>query len=214
MRQRLSIALVAIVAFAVGLCAGRWVELHRPLPPPPAGFGGEFSDHRGAYGFHHGPPHDRAELRSQIEALRPQLEAFRAHMTAIDDEFSRQFDAILNAEQRSLHSKFLQRRADARNDLVQGRSTADEHLLFALTEQSGRTILWDIVVPLRLDMLTKTFKLDDAQREKTRTLLLARREKVIALIDSSPPPSVMLSKLAPYVERMAHPHSPPPPAAP
>jgi len=213
MRQRLVIPLVAVLAFVVGLFAGRWVELHRPLPAPPGGFGGEFSDHRSSPGFHHGPPRDRAELRSQIEALRPQLEAFRAKMAAIDDEFSSQFDTVLNPEQRTLHDEYVQRRADTRSHLNQGRNTADDRLLFALTEQSGRTVLWDIVVPLRLDWLTKTFKLDDAQREKTRSLLLDRRQKVIALIDSSPPPSVMLSHLAPYVERMAH-HGSPPPAAP
>jgi Spy/CpxP family protein refolding chaperone len=211
MRQRLSIALVAIVAFAVGLCAGLWVEQHRPLPPPPAGFGSEFSEHRPPYAFNHGP-RDRADLRRQIEALRPQLEAFRAQMTAIDDDFSQQFDAVLNPEQRTLHKEFLQRRANTRTHMVEGRSMDDDHLLFALTEQSGRTILWDIVVPLRLEMLSKAFKLGEAQRDKTRALLLTRRTKVLALIDSSPPPSVMLSKLAPLVERAAHPHSPPPPA--
>ena len=58
---------------------------------------------------------------------------------------------------------------------------------------------------MRLDSLTRDYQLDDTQREIVRALLKERREKVIALIDSSPPPSVSLIRLAPFVQRLAQP---------
>jgi hypothetical protein len=64
-----------------------------------------------------------------------------------------------------------------------------------------------MVVGIRLDSLTQYYHLDDAQREKVRSLLKDRRDKVIALIDSSPAPSVSLLRLAPYVQRLANPAS-------
>jgi hypothetical protein len=56
--------------------------------------------------------------------------------------------------------------------------------------------------------MTTELKLDDAQREKVRDFLRVRREKFIELADGSPPLSLMLSRLAPVVQRLREPAAP------
>jgi hypothetical protein len=55
---------------------------------------------------------------------------------------------------------------------------------------------------MTLERMTNELKLDDTQREKVRDLLRVRREKFVELVDSAPPPSLMLSRLAPLAQRM------------
>jgi hypothetical protein len=54
-------------------------------------------------------------------------------------------------------------------------------------------------------MLSREYKLDDNQKTRTNDLLKQRRTLVLTLIDSSPPPSVQLMRLAPYIQRIAKP---------
>ena len=114
MRQLLCVGLVTVLAFVAGLVAGRWVERHRPVPPPPGSLGSEFAGHHPPMfgGYHHSTPPDRAELLRQVEALRPQIEAFRSKMEKIDADFSREFDLVLNPEQRTRHEESLKRMHD------------------------------------------------------------------------------------------------------
>jgi len=65
-----------------------------------------------------------------------------------------------------------------------------------------------IVVPLTLEHLTTALQLDDGQKAAVRQLLLERREKFLALIDSTPPPSIGLSRLAPIINKLAAPTAP------
>ena len=62
-----------------------------------------------------------------------------------------------------------------------------------------------VVVPQRLEWLTNDLKLDDEQKEKARGILHERREKFLALVDSSPPPSLSLSRLALIAQRLGEP---------
>ena len=217
MRQRLFIAVLTVVAFGLGFGAGLWKEQHQPLPPPAGPLGSEFAHWRphSPPGSPHGePPVDRAELLKQAEAIRPQLDAFRAKMNEIDDGFNRSLDEVLNAEQRTQHDENLKRLRERRERQAGDRTLSADKVSMMLMEQSSRTILWDVVIPLRLDYLTKEYKLDEGQREKARQLLKDRREKVLQLVDSSPPPSVLLSRLAPWMHRLAHPGDRPPPPPP
>ena len=43
------------------------------------------------------------------------------------------------------------------------------------------------------------------QKEKARGILVQRRDKFLALVDSSPPPSLTLSRLAPLAQRLGEP---------
>ena len=71
-----------------------------------------------------------------------------------------------------------------------------------------RTLAFFVVIPMTLEQMTTDLKLDDAQREKVRDFLRVRREKFIELVDSAPPPSLMLSRLAPLAQRLGAPAKP------
>ena len=79
MRDRFLAALLTLAVFAAGFGAGIWAERHRPLPPPPGAFMGEFGARPGR-GPCAGTPVNRAQLSEQIEKLRPEMESFRARM--------------------------------------------------------------------------------------------------------------------------------------
>lgn len=218
MKKGLFIALLTAFAFAVGFLANEWMERRRPLPPPPGPFGVEFgrTHFQGRGGdFRRDKPIDRRQLRAQIAQLQPQLDAFKARMTAIDAEFDRQLDAILSPEQRKARAEHLKQVRDGRTEEEKStKPVSDDRVTFLLREEPARSVMWDVIVQFRLDLLTRLYALDDGQREKARTLLKERRARILELIDSSPPPSVMLSRIAPWVERIARPPPAPPPGPP
>jgi hypothetical protein len=148
-------------------------------------------------------PINRAELIKRIDSIKPQLDAFRAQMTVIEDGFLRDFNQLLTPDQRKYHDEHAKKRPSGPKE--SGPPLTDDEVANLLFEQSAHTLFWDVVVGARLDSLTRDYRLDDTQREKVRVLLKERREKVIALIDSSPPPSVSLIRLAPFVQRLAQP---------
>jgi len=67
------------------------------------------------------------------------------------------------------------------------------------------SIYWNVVVTPILEGMTKEYSLDATQQASLRSLLTLRRSKFIALLDSTPHPSIRLSRLAPLIERMAPP---------
>jgi len=209
MKQRFFVAVTTVLVFMAGLAAGIWIERHRPLPPPPLPLGIEFS--HGPEGSHlawHERPLSRAELIARVQAIRPQLEAYQARMKEIDDAFDRGIDSILTPEQRTHRVENLKRRDTMRGwPKEEGPPLTDAEIVNLLRDRPARTILWDVVIPFRLDFLTREYHLDDAQREKVRVLLTERREKILELVDRSPPPSVMLSRLAPLMQRLTAPAS-------
>lgn len=209
MKQFAVVALVTAVGFIAGIFAGRYLERHSPLPAPPIAL---FSE------FNHGPrpnsrwtrPINRAELVKRIQAIQPQLQAFEKGLEDINAEFSRNFEAILTADQRARYTQRRRVPPHARDNSP----LSDDRIVYLLREEPERTVLWDVVIPIQLDHLTADLKLDDAQREQLRALLRKRRGEFLALIDSSPPPSVQLYRLAPYVQRLQGAAPPPPPAHP
>ncbi len=198
----LIVAVITLVGFIGGVAAGIWYEGHRPLPPPPVPFMSEFG--RPLPPPSHRPPVNRKELVARIEALRPQLEAFRRRMDEIGSQFDRDFDLLLNPEQKAKHAAELRRRRASRGT-PDTRPLSDDEITRIMRDQAEWTVLGDVVIPFRLDRLTREFKLDDGQREKVRRLLLTRRTQFLELVDSSPPPSVGLSRLAQMVERLKEP---------
>ena len=47
MRDKVLAVLVSLAVFAMGFVAGLWAERHRPFPPPPGPFLGEFGARSG-----------------------------------------------------------------------------------------------------------------------------------------------------------------------
>jgi len=82
---------------------------------------------------------------------------------------------------------------------------SDAEIENLMWDQPARSLISEMVLPLRLDILSREYKLDDQQKITVNDLLKIRRTKVLALIDSSPPPSVQLMRLAPYIQRLVKP---------
>ena len=74
-----------------------------------------------------------------------------------------------------------------------------------LLQRPFRTLASSSSLPMTLERMSTELKLDDAQRDKVKDLLRVRREKFIELVDSAPPPSLMLSRLAPLAQRLGEP---------
>jgi len=206
MKQRLIVALFTIVVFCAGYYAGVWSVQKSPMPPPPASVGAEFVRARQTETpTLRDRPINRADLIKQIDSLKPQLDDFHSRMTAIDAEFEQKFEELLTPQQHSIHEEHSKKRQSG--PPISGPPLTNDEVSSLLYGQPEHTLLRDMVVGIRLDSLTQYYHLDDAQREKVRSLLKDRRDKVIALIDSSPAPSVSLLRLAPYVQRLANPAS-------
>jgi hypothetical protein len=206
--------LIALFGFSAGFFVCRWAERYRPVPPPPASLLTEFRPKGEAPPpSRWNRPVNRSELIAQIESLKPQLEEFQRRLDEIDAKFERDIEPFLNAEQSARHAEFLKRRNAPRSSRDENKPISDDELTFLLHEQPGRTVVGDVVIPLRLDVLTNRYKLDNDQREKVRVLLRARREAFLALVDAAPPPSVLLVRLAPLVQRIGE-AAPPPPKPP
>ncbi|MGA2016575.1 MAG: hypothetical protein ABSH26_06430 [Opitutaceae bacterium] len=206
MRDRVLAALLTALVFGIGFGAGMWAERHRPFPPPPGPFMGEF-DARHGWVARATPPINRAQLMEQIDAIRPQMEAFRTRVGEIYAEFDRDIATVLTPEQRE---EYERRFRSQRGLLGPAESPAPDKPLSdeqieRLLQRPFRTLAFFVVLPMTLDRMTSELKLDEAQRGKVNDLLHVRREKFIELVDNSPPLSLMLSRLAPIAQRLAEP---------
>jgi hypothetical protein len=215
MTRLLLIVFMTALGFAAGYGVRIWTESHPALPPPPAPFLGEFTL-RPIQGENPGgpvrpPPINRTELIERIQSIRQQLDSFQARKEAIEAQFDRDFDTILNPEQRVQHVEAIKRRHTL--PAPTGRPLSDDELVYLLRDQPDRTVISDVVIPWRLDRLTEEYKLSDDQRTKVVVFLRARRKAFLELVDSSPTPSIRLYRLAPLVQRIAAPNEPQPAAA-
>lgn len=211
MKQRLLIVLFTAVVFAAGFGARLWTEGDRALPPP-AVPGSEFV--RGASTPTPDPknspkPTDRAKMIADIERLRPQIEAYRKRMDEIAGEFDAALLPVLTPEQRvkyiAQQKKNAERRAQGEaRDAAETGPLSDEQI-FQLQQRPLWNALWAVAIVWRLDRLDHDVKLDDSQKTKVRELLAARREKFLALVDTTPPPSITLSQLASQTRKLADP---------
>ena len=209
MRDRVLAALLTLAVFATGFLAGRWSERHRPFPPPPGQFMGEFGA-KPQPSQKAAPPVNRAQLAEQIEKLRPQMDAFRERITGIYAEFDRDIEPILTPEQKEAYQKRFKahRGSGPPPEIGANDKPLSDDEIGDLLQRPFRTLAYFIVIPLTLERMTTDLKLDDAQREKVKDFLRVRREKVIELVDSAPPPSLLLSRLAPVAQRLGSPPKP------
>ena len=129
-------------------------------------------------------------------------------MEQIDDETDQAVVALLRPEQLPLWEKMLNRRVEYREKEEAG-ITGDHQLtpsqIASLRQRPLYKLLAVVIVPQKLDWLVDDLELDDKQKEKAREILLKRREQFLALVDSSPPPSLTLSRLAPMAQRLGEP---------
>lgn len=227
MKQRLIVALLTVVVFAAGFAGGVWRESHRPLPPPPAALGAEFTS--GQPSDKNAPPaqrqaaqnaakpYDRAQLVAEIEKLLPQIEAYRNRVDEIDRECDAAFLQILNPEQRKMFDDRMQKRraeANAKAPSPAPLTPLSEEEIAKLRQRPFENAFWKVSFTGRLEGTVKDFKLDAKQAAELRQILITRREKFLALIDSLPPPTFKLTALAREIQRLVDPAGAPRPPAP
>lgn len=203
MKQFLLVVFMTMVGFAAGFGGRVWQEHHRPVPAPPLPILGEFGGARVSSNGHI----NRAELISEIERLKPQIDAFSKRMSAIEAEFHANLQTVLTDEQKAA-AVARQKKWDAdhpphppSNPM---RPLSDERI-GQLVQKPFYGMVSAVVIPLRLEGLTREYALTEEQRTKVTALLKVRRDEFLTLLDSVPPPSLSLSRLAPEVQRLSQP---------
>lgn len=206
MKQRLLIALLTVAVLGAGYGAGIWTERHSCKIPQPPQLLGELSAAKkpGATAAK-SPAPDPAHLAAEIERLRPQVEHFRERMLEIDREMDQDILTILDPRQRETFEGIIRKYADLREKEDAALNsptplTAEE--IIRLQQKPLWKMLAIVVVPMRLEWNTKDLDLTPEQQAQLRTILEKRRTKFLELVDSSPPPSLTLSQLAPIAQRL------------
>ncbi|HVU34482.1 MAG TPA: hypothetical protein VHE61_13690 [Opitutaceae bacterium] len=213
MKQRLLVAVLTVIVFAAGFVARMLTEAGPSVPPPPAP-GAEFVRSSAATPTadmkeRRAPTYtekDRTKLVHQIEEIRPQIDAYRQRIDEIAADFERDFVPILNPAQRAKFDAAKKREQEkhAKGDRkVAETVTLSDEQIFQFQQRPLWNALWNVAINWRLQRLARDYKLDEQQQEKVRQLLLARRQKFLDLVDSSPPPSITLSQLATQAEKLA-----------
>ncbi len=227
MKQRVIVALLTVLIFGAGFAGGLWTERHRPLPPPPAALLGEFTNAQPpadknaraaeTIAAPNAPkPYNRAQLVADIEKLRPQIDAYRTRLQVIDRDFDAAFAVILNPEQRQIfdakQARDQKRHADFESKaLAAPQVPLSEEEIVRLRQRPFEMAFWKVSVTGWLEQVAKDYKLDAQQQAAARQIVLTRREKFLALVDSTPPPTFKLTALATSIKPLMDPAQPAPP---
>ena len=212
MKLRLLIAALTILVFAAGFGASVWTQYHCPLLSPPVSLLGEV---RGRNVDVRLPLNDAstiAQINAEIERIKPDIDAFRQKLDAINQDLHQKIDALLTPAQHekfeAMHKHYVERQAErAKSSLptVESSPTGGSVLKLPFFSDPIEGMTSAVVVPLTLDHLATELQLDDRQKAAVHQLLLERREKFLALIDSTPPPSIGLNRLARIINKLAAP---------
>jgi hypothetical protein len=207
MSERLQVVATTIVVFLLGLAVGIWTQRMRPMPPPPIRVMGEFGPPApGRFGppppppwmmgFGQGPPPGPGEVRIRVAALQPQIDAFRHSVETIEEGFRKQLDALLTSEQRSkLHE-------------LEAPMPMPPPPLPGCAGEMGNLFVPMIIYRPTLDRMTALLRLDPQQHDQLRKLMVDRRNRLLALIDETPPPSFKLGQMLSEGVVVASPPSP------
>ena len=212
MKQRVLFFLLAAVLVAGGFGAGLWTERHRPVPAPPAKPMAELT---AAARIAPATPLrpaakpivNRAQLAKMIEQMGPQIEAYRAQVGEIDNDYERRFAELLSPAQRTTLAAKQQKNAESRAkysalNQPDGPPLTDEEVL-RLQQRPLYAMMDYLRVTGQVERAVRDYKLDEIQQARARDLLLGRREKFLGLLEKTPPPSLVLSRLAPVAQRLA-----------
>jgi hypothetical protein len=202
MTTRFLVALLTVVVFLSGYAARVLTEPAQPVPPAPAAITNELA---AAAARKSSPQLDRAKLVAEIAKLRPQIVAYSAQVGEIEAEFEREVVKLLDPAQRAKFAENKRRSAERDAKKLADRTPLSDRDIQMAQERPLTSIYWMVTVTPRLDYYAKEYTLDEAQQSALRALLVLRRTKYVALFDSTPHPSIRLSRLAPLIERVAAP---------
>ncbi len=206
MNPRVFVALLTVCGFVAGYAARSLTEPSQPVPPAPAALTQEFvRPALSAAEKKNERQLDRAKLVTEIQKLRPQIEAYSARVLEIDGEFDREFLQLLTGPQREKFFGNQKKSAERDAKRAANRALLSNEEIQREQDRSMTWIYWKVTVTPRLEMLAKEYGLDANQQNTTRAMLALRRSKFIALFDSTPHVSIRLSRLAPLIERVVGP---------
>jgi hypothetical protein len=193
MRGNVLVVLATVALFVAGLLVGVWTQRSRPLPPPPLGPMGEFQ-HPGAQppsappvrrqpwfvggnGPEGHPPVSPQELRKKLDLLIPQIADFQQRVDAIEQQFRTSFDAILTADQKEKLDALTKRLASFPDPLP------------GCAPGMGPIFVSMVIYRPTFEHLSEDLSLNDQQQHQLMDLLTERRNKLLKLVDETPPPS-------------------------
>lgn len=202
--QRLLVAGVTVLVFGAGYGARIWTERHQPLLQAPPELGREFVAAETERPSESREIRDRESLVKDIQRWNEDIIAYQARLTEIDQEFDLAFAALLTPEQRARFEEQQQRWGDngLRNSRrFQGGLTAEDIAQLQRIPLMGA--INRISTNATVDRLVRFYQLDEAQTTAVHDLALARRVEFLDLIDTTPPPSIRLSELAPLIDQLS-----------
>ena len=208
MKSRVLIAVATVVIFAAGYFARIWIECYRCKVPPAPPLLGELSGSKAtapAVAASSEKLPDPDKVAADLSRLRPELEAFRARIDQLDAEMERGLHALLRPDQEPLWQKLVKHNAEFRakeEASIAGSGALTPEQIANLQQRPLYKLLAVVVVPLKLQWVTRDLNLDEAQQVRAREVLIVRRVKFLELIDSLPPPTLTLSRLAPVANRV------------
>jgi Spy/CpxP family protein refolding chaperone len=206
MTTRLLVALLTVAVFLAGFAARVLTEPAQPVPPAPTALTKELSQAGQAPGDKNAQnPLDRAKLVAEIHKLRPQIEAYSAQIGEIEAEFDREVLKILDPAQREKLAANRRKNAERDAKKLSDRTPLSDRDIQMAQERPLTSLYWMVTVTPRLENMTREYSLTETQQTNVRSLLVLRRTKYIALFDSTPHPSIRLSRLAPIIERLTAP---------
>jgi hypothetical protein len=206
MTQRVFVACLTVVVFLAGYAARLWTEPRQPIPAAPVELAKEYARSGSSSSDKKSNGQlDRAKLLAEIQKLRPQIQAYSGQVDEINAEFDREFAQLLNPTQREKFFANQKKKAERDAKRLADRSPLSDEEIQRAKDRPLTSIYWNVVVTPHLEWMTKEFSLDPTQQTNVRALLALRRNKFIALLDSTPHPSIRLSRLAPLIERVAPP---------
>lgn len=202
MTQRGFVGILTVVVFAAGYGTRALTDREKPVPAPPPELVREMQG--GSNAAHHKPgdPSERAKLVDEIQKLKPQIDAYSAHVQEIYAEYDREFALLLTPAQRVKFEVNQKKRAEAYTRRITDRRVLSDEELIRERDRPLTDIYRMVTVTQSLEWMTKEYGLDAAQQAATRQLLSIRRNKFVALFDATPHPSIRLSRLAPMLERV------------
>jgi hypothetical protein len=206
MTQRVFVTLLTVGVFLAGYFARAWTDRREAVPPAPAALAKEYSRGESTASNKKSDSRlDRAKLIAEIQKLRPHIEAYSTQLDEIQGEFERELLHFLTPAQRDKFAVNQKKRSERDAKRQADRSPLSDEDIQRAKDRPLTSIYWNVVVTPHLEWLTKEYSLDANQQTQVRALLALRRNKFIALLDSTQHPSIRLSKLAPLIERMGQP---------
>jgi hypothetical protein len=198
MRDSLWVILITVALFFSGLLVGIWTQKVRPMPPPPFGPMSEFGGQafpgfpgpppglpRWVQSSPNEPPPSPGEIRRRMAVLEPQVEAFQKNVDAIEQQFRSSFEAILNADQKHKFEDIKNRIANLPDPLP------------GCGPIMGPVFVSMVIYRPLLEHFAEDLSLDDNQQKQLKDLLIDRRNRLITLVDETPPPSFKLENVMP-----------------